>query len=264
MPPLEYLYLYDDADAAGLDTDYLSYWLAHLLPDVQIGVRPDFLTFHLARFTDSERDALVDALSAQLERAEVKNLVRPQDREVLPPVEPEERDLDIIYEAPALQAILRLLIPEEERGPARVHVMFTSNYLGQWREDAAYLGLEAAALGVPNLISTSGLVEALELPKRYHFMRQQLAVMGVEEDVEELFAEETVGYGDPRLNEVCKGYLLQALYFHLTGETGCDDPDCRLHIAPTHVETVRTQVLGQPSLCERHRALLVAWGGEPE
>lgn len=264
MPLLEYIYLYDDPDAAGLDTDYLGHWLATILPDVQIGIRADFLTFHLARFTESEREALVDVLGEQLERAEVRNLVRPEDREVLPPMEPEERDLDIVYEVQPLQTVLRLLIPEEERAQARLHVMFTSSFLGRWRNDEAYLRLEAAALGLPYLISTSGLVEALELPRQYHFMRQQLAVLGVEEEVENLFAEQTVGYGDPRLNEVCKGYLLQALYHHQTGETGCADPECRLHIVPTHVGTVRTQVTGQPRLCERHKALLVSWGGEPE
>lgn len=266
MEQLEYFYLYDDPEALGLDTDYLGHWLASLLPDVKIGVRADFLTFHLARFSDDEREALTGVLCGQLEGAEVTNLVRPQDREKLPALPPEERGLDVVYESAALQALLRLLIPEEERVASRVHVMFTANYLGVWREDEAYLRLQATALGLPNIISTSGLVEALELPKQYHFVRQQLAVMGVEEDVDvdEMFAEETVGYGDPRLNEVCKGYLLEALYYHMTGETGCSDPECRLHIVPTHVDTVRRQVTGHPRLCERHLELLAQWGGVPE
>lgn len=264
MEPLQFIYLYDDPDAQGLDIDYLGHWLAHILPDVQVGVRTDFLTFQLSRFTDLERDQLTEVLCGQLEGAEVTNLVRPQDRDKLPPLAPEERDLDVVYESGALQAVLRLLIAEEERAGDRLHVMFTANYLGVWREDEAYLRLQAAALGLPSIISTSGLVEALALPKQYHFLRQQMAVLGVEADVEEIFADETVGYGDPRLNEICKGYILQALYFQMTRETGCSDPECRLHIVPSHVETLKTQVTGKPGLCERHRDLFVEWGGQPE
>lgn len=264
MGPLEYIYIYDDPDAQALDIDYLGHWLAHILPDVQIGVRSDFITFHLARFIESERDALAEALCEQLERAEVDNLVRPADRDKLPPLPPAERDLDVVYESSALQAILKLLIPDEERAGDRLHIMFTANYLGVWREDEAYLRLQAAVLGLPSVISTSGLVEALELPKQYHFLRQQVAILGVEEDVEDIFADQTVGYGDPRINEVCKGYIMQALYYQMTGETGCSDPECRLHIVPSHVETLKTQVTGKPGLCERHRDLLVEWGGEPE
>lgn len=263
-PRLEYIYLYDDPDAAGLDIDYLAHWLAAVFPAVRIGVRTDYLTFHLARFNDEERAILTEELSRQLEGAEVCNLVRPEDRERLPELPPEERNLDIVYEATGLQALLKLLLPAEEAELSRLHVIFTANYLGVWRSDESYLRLQAMALGVPNMISTSGLVEALQLPKQYHFMRQQLAIMGIDEDLDEMFAEETLGYGDPRLNEVCKGYLLQAIYYHLTGETGCEDPECRLNLPVGHTETLRTQVIGTPHLCERHRNLLISWGGEPE
>ena len=264
MEPVQYIYLYDDPDAQGLDIDYLGHWLAHILPDVQIGVRTDFITFHLARFDDAERDELTTVLCEQLEQAEVNNLVRPEDRGKLPALSPAERDLDVVYDSAALQAVLKLLIPDEEQTQDRLHIMFTANFLGVWREDEAYLRLQATALGLPNLISTSGLVEALALPKQYHFMRQQAAILGVDENLDELFAEQTVGYGDPRLNEICKGYMLQALYYHMTGETGCTDPQCRLHIVPTHVETLKTQVTGRPGLCERHREMLRQWGGEPD
>jgi hypothetical protein len=142
--------------------------------------------------------------------------------------------------------------------------MFTANFLGTWREGKTHLRLRAAALGALNIISTSGLVEALELPRQYHFMRQQLAVLGIEEEVDDVFADQTLGYGDPRLNEVCKGYLMQAVFYRLTGDTGCDDPACRLHLGGTHAATMRTQVLGRPGLCERHRRELEARGAHPE
>ncbi|MEN6301584.1 MAG: DUF6775 family putative metallopeptidase [Armatimonadia bacterium] len=257
---LEYVYLYDDPDAAGLDVDYLGHWVASLFPDAQVGIRSDFLTFHLARFSDAEREELVSVMCAQLQGAEVTNLVRPDLRDKLPELLPEDRNLDVLYEGKPLQAILRLLVPQEEVVPSRVHITFTANYLGEWRPDEVYLHLRASVLGLPTIISPSSLIESLELPKQYHFMRQQLAILGVEEDVEDMFAQNTIGYGDPRLNEVCKGQVLQAISFALTGESGCDDPECRLYEAATHEAVLHTQVAGKPGLCERHRDLLESFG----
>jgi hypothetical protein len=261
---LDTVYLYDDPDTAGLDVDALSGWVAARLPHTHVAVRTDYLTHQLARFSSAHQEALIAELSDQLQRAEVDNLVRPQDRQRLPAVAPDERGLDVVYEAVALQGVLGLLLDAAEAKLSHLHVMFTSSYVGVWRANEGYLRLRAAVLGVPNIISTSGLVEALELPRQYHFMRQQLAVVGVEDDVDKVFADQTLGYGDPRVNEVCKGYLMQALFYRLTGETGCEDPACRLHLHTTHRAALRTQVLGRPGLCERHEHEFTLRGGLPE
>jgi hypothetical protein len=263
-PTLHHLYLYDDPDSQALNVDYLAQWVAAQFPQTQVEVRSDYLTHQLARFPDDQREALVGELCAQLAGAEVHDLVRPEDRGKLPPLPPEERGLDVVYEAVALQTVLRLLLDPAESKLSHLHVMFTSNYLGTWRESEPHLRLQAAVLGVLNILSTSGLVEALALPRQYHFMRQQLAVLGIEEDVDQVFADRTLGYGDPRLNEVCKGYLMQAVYYRLTGDTGCDDPACRLHVSSTHAAALRTQVLGRPGLCARHKQELAALGAHPE
>ena len=261
---LESVYLYDDPDSAALDVDALAHWLAARLPRAHVVVRSDYLTHQLGRFTDEQRATLVAELEEQLARAEVDNLVRPEERQMLPPLAPQERGLDVVYEAVPLQTLLGLLLDPAEAKLSHLHIMFTAHYVGAWRENEPHLRLRAAVLGAPNIISTSGLVEALELPRQYHFMRQQLAVMGIEETVDDAFADQTLGYGDPRLNEVCKGYLMQAIFYRLTGETDCVDPSCRLHLAPTHRATMQTQVLGRPGLCEHHRHEFSIRGGEPE
>jgi hypothetical protein len=261
---LDTVYLYDDPDTPALDVDYLAHWLAERLPQAHVVVRSDYLTHQLSRFTDEQREALVAELCEQLSRAEVDNLVRPADRQRLPAISPDERGLDIVYETTGLQAVLRLLLNPAEARHSHLHLMFTSNYLGAWREGDSILRLRTAVLGTVNILSTSGLVEGLELPRQYHFMRQQLAVMGIEEDVEHAFAEETVGYGDPRLNEVLKGYVMQAVTYRLDGTTGCDDPACRLFLASTHQAVLRTQVLGRPKLCDAHRHRLEECGVQPE
>jgi hypothetical protein len=256
--------LYDDPDSAGLDVDALAGWLAARLPHAHVHVAADYFTHQLARFSDGQREALVAELGEQLAHAEVHDLVRPEDRGKLPPLPPEERGLDVVYEATALQSLLGLLLDPAVAKLSHLHVMFTSHYLGAWRENEGYLRLRATALGALNIISTSGLVEALELPRQYHFMRQQMAVLGLESDLEDAFADQTLGYGDPRVNEVCKGYLMQALFYRLRGEVGCEDPECRLHLGSTHRAAMKTQVLGRPRLCPRHRQDFAALGGDPE
>jgi hypothetical protein len=263
-PHLDAVYLYDDPDSAGLDVDALAGWLAARLPHAQVAVRTDYLTHQLARFTADQQEALAAELAEQLQRAEVDNLVRPQDRQRLPAVPPAERGLDVVYEATALQAVLALLVAPAEAKLSHLHVMFTANYLGVWRENEAQLRLRAAVLGSLNIISTSGLVEALDLPRQYHFMRQQMALLGVEDDVDKTFADRTLGYGDPRLNEVCKGYLMHAVFYRLSGELDCPDPACRLHLGHSHQAAMRTQVLGRPGLCARHSHEFAQRGGEPE
>jgi hypothetical protein len=261
------IYLYDDPDSPGLDVDALALWLQQRLPLAHVEPRSDYLTHHLGRFGEQERELMVEQLAARLEEVEIHNLVHPDHRERLPAEDPAESELDVVYDGRALQALLGLLVPEAESGRRQVHIAFTSNYLGRWSVASCYLELQVGFLGRPNLLTTSGLIEALALPRRYHFMRQQLATLGADDWLDDLsvqFADHTLGYGDPRLNEVCKGYVLQAVVYCLTGEVGCVEKACRLHLGATHEETLATHTGAEPGLCGRHEALLKSWGGVPE
>lgn len=261
------IYLYDDPDAAGLDVDYLGQWLAERLPEVPIHVRSDFLTHHLARFGEPEGDVLSERLQEELEACEVDNLVHPEDRERLPADDPAERGWDLLYDGARLQEVFGALIPDDEAGAGDVHLVFTMHYLGVWPGRGVPLRLAVELFGQPHLLSVSGLIEGLDLPRRYHFLRQQFALFGAGEHLDDLadqFEEETLGYGDARLNEVWKGYLLQALFQQFAGEAGCPQPRCRAHVATDHRATLRLQTGSHPGLCARHEKLLRSWGGLPE
>ena len=261
------VYLYDDPDAAGLDIDYLGRWLAARLPDVPIHTRGDYLTHHLGSLPEEARELRVAALEEALRAAEVGNLVHPDSRELLPEEAPAERGWGAVYVGSQLQAILRALLPTPETGAGAVHVAFTLQYLGEWAEAQPLLTLQAMVPGRPHLVSISSLVEGLELPRQYHFLRQQMAVLGVGEetlDLDEQFSEEVLGYGEARLNEVLKGVVLQAIFQQLVGEPGCTSRRCRLHVARSHQQALQTQLQGHPGLCPRHEALLRSWGGVPE
>lgn len=264
---LEAIYLYDDPDAAGLDVDYLAEWLAERFPRTPVQARRDFVTHHLGRLSDPERTAQTDRLQHDLGEAEVTNLVNPADRDRLPAESPADRGWDVVYEGTALQAALAALLPAEEAGAGAVHIVFTVSYLGQWPADGSLLRLRVLVPGRPHLLSISSFIEGLDLPRQYHFMRQQMVMFGMTDaldDLAEQFGDQALGYGDQRLNEVLKGLVLQAIFQQLTGELGCRSPRCRLHVPNSHAQALRTQARDHPGLCDRHAAILRSWGGVPE
>jgi len=65
-----------------------------------------------------------------------------------------------------------------------------------------------------------------------------------------------IDHGDPRLTEVMKGYVMRALFFHLTGNPFCDHPDCRLYNAHWQEELIRAQLDGKYEFCRDHRKSL--------
>ncbi len=268
MTGLQTIYLYDDPDSQGLDIDYLAGYLASELPRVEVGVRTDFVTHHLGRFSEEERDTLEAELRKQLEGGTVGAVARAQE----PPIteSTEDSDLQEMYVARSLQAAMRLLIPQEEADMAQLHIIFCSELLGEFDvqngppcDTLRTLQAGVAALGSPTVISTSGLIEAPKRPREYHFKRTQYLMFGADEHLDELaeqFADRTVGYGDPRLNELLKGYLLIAVIYRATGEGPCSEPTCPLYAARTQQELLEAQAGAQSRICQRHREILNALG----
>jgi hypothetical protein len=264
---LSALYLYDEPEAPGLDVDYLAAYLAALLPTCEAHPRTDFLTHHLARFTEEQREALGEQLLEQLRRARVANLVPPALRETLPPEDPAAADWEELFHAPSLQAVLHLLLPPEETHLSDLHLSLTNLRLGLWPAPDQPFRLAPAIFGAPNLLSLTSLLEGPQAPREYEFLRVQMAMFGLEEGlevVEDRFAPSLLAEADPRLNEVVKGLLLQAVFYRLFGEAFCPDPGCRLYNATTHEALLAAQTAPHAGLCPRHREWLRALEGAPE
>ena len=238
------LYLYDEPEAPGLDVDHLGGYLAAVLPACEAHPRSDFLTHHLARFTDEQRETLGEQLLGQLQRARVTNLVPPALRDSLPAEDPVEAGWEEVYHSPSLQAVLHLLIPPEESHLSDLHLSLTNLRLGRWPAADRPFRLSPALFGEPNLLSLTSLLEGPETSREYQFLRVQMAMFGLEEGlevVEDRFAPRMLAEGDPRLNETVKGLLLQAVFYRLFGEAFCPDPACRLYNATAQEELLEAQ-----------------------
>jgi hypothetical protein len=78
------------------------------------------------------------------------------------------------------------------------------------------------------------------------------AALGLDQE----FRGRYIDYQDPRLTEVMKGYVMQVLFYHLTGDPFCEEPDCRLFNAHWQEEVIRAQLKSEQELCSFHQSLL--------
>ena len=258
---LRHVFVYDDPDTEGLNTDALARFLADALPQAEVRVRNDYLTHQLRRYAEEGGEELIAQLTGQFTRAQVDNLVHPADRGLLPPEAPADLGLGEIYRGQALQAILALMMLADEDSLDQLHIVLTSMVFGDWDEHTRDFRVRVGCLGQPSLISTTGLIEGPARPRDFEVLRTQMAVMGLDEDIADLaeaFEPRALGYGDRRITTCLQGYALMAIMYRAYGEGPCEDPTCRLHDAATQEELIECQCSEDAGLCERHSAMLVA------
>jgi len=162
-----------------------------------------------------------------------------------------DRKFGPVYSGFHFQALLRGLIPKEERRLCHLHIVFTNQRLASW--EGGRWHLRTILLGFPVVISTTGLVEAPAREREYYVLSS------VDPALAEKWLSERrdfLDYDDPRLTEVLKGYLWQALFFQRSlGEahdfTFCPDGRCSLYNSHWQRELFRAQYGGR--LCEDHR-----------
>jgi len=172
---------------------------------------------------------------------------------------PERRFLGILYDGFKLQSLFRELIREEESDLSHVHIIFTSRLFGTWDEGDGRYHARVIICGYPSLISTSGIVEAPAMPKEFYHLQQRFAMLGASALPTEMLKKEFQGrfidYDDKRLSEVMKGYVMQALFYHLFQEPFCSHKKCRLYNAHWQEEVLEAQLGGQ-EFCNHHQTLL--------
>lgn len=259
---LDAIYIYDAPEAIGLNIGVVAQYLADLVPEAEVESRTDFFTYHLGKFEESQVNVLTEQIVARLDEREVSNLVHPDLRDGTEPVTPEERDLGVVYLGERLQEVMRPVLSQEERTERHLHIVCISQCIGHFEAGAPLLVLQTIQHGQPTIISTTGLVEAPELPREYTFRRAQLLALGVDEGVEELdekFAGATLHHGDSRITRVAVGHALHALFRRLFGEQGCDVPTCPLHRARTHDALYEAHLSAESGLCDRHTRMLIEW-----
>ena len=73
--------------------------------------------------------------------------------------------------------------------------------------------------------------------------------------IKKKYAGKYLEYHDERLPSVIEGYLLQAVFYYLTGDPFCEDQECRLFNAHWQKDLIHSQ-LESGNLCVKHKQIL--------
>lgn len=262
---LKNIFLYDGSRSTRLDVPELAQYLRERLKKVCIEVRRDIVL----RIPEGP-----DALAREFAGAKILDPRRKRETRVPLPGEIrfEKNRLSNttatifgnIYDGLVIQEALRGLIPREEAGLHAVHIVITNQLLATWDDGDLRYHIRAAIYGVPALLSTSGLVEGPARPREFYMSKHGMGPgrwdSAAVSDVSERLRDRMLDHDDPRLTEVLKGYVMQAVAYHLTGDPFCDDADCRLFNAHWQEELIRVQRAGPREFCPRHEEVLRRFG----
>ena len=162
----------------------------------------------------------------------------------------------IMYDGFELQKIISNMISEEENSLDCFHIVFTNRLTCTYDyNDYRYHG-RAVICSNPSIISTTGIIEAPAKPREYYMelisnMAQGLNVDSLKAKYQGTYLE----YNDKRISIVVEGYVMQAIFYYLTGEAFCKNEDCRLFNPHWQKDLLRSQIeIGK--LCEKHQKIL--------
>lgn len=256
--PLTDIYLYEEPSSTTLDLKAVSSRLADVL-GIRPKVRNEFALHHAGQN--------IEALATRIAGARVTDLARPAGGTEPPPplVQVERRHLEsperpvrgVLYDGMRFQQILRDILPPDERTLTCVHVAFTSRLLGTFDDADRRYHARAVVLGLPSLVSTTGVVEGPAKPREFYTAKRAMRIEAADaryEALKEGFAGRFLDFDDPRLGRVVGGYALQSVFYQMTGEPFCDDRDCVLFNAHWQEELLHAHI-ESGTVCARHRAV---------
>jgi hypothetical protein len=172
-------------------------------------------------------------------------------------VENAERIEDVVmYDAFKIQNVLHNTITETDPELGNLHIIFTNKLICTYdTADSRYHG-RTVICSNPAIISTTGMIEAPARPKEYYFEVMKYKMQGLSiQNAKKNYNQKFLNYHDKRLSKIAEGYLLQAIFYYLTGDAFCDSLDCRLNNAHWQKDLLYSQLkIGK--LCNKHQALL--------
>jgi len=173
------------------------------------------------------------------------------------------RAFGVVYDGIYLDRVFSELIPRDERSIGFVHIFFTNRLFATWEESDRRYHLRTSLYGLSSVMSTTGLVEAPAKPREYYLLKQQYEML--RKDLLELkdrFKGRFIDYEDERLTEVMKGYVMQAVFYSLTGNPFCQDKGCRLYNAHWQEDLIFAQLESTYEFCEQHARILDSLHGK--
>jgi len=172
-------------------------------------------------------------------------------------VENAERIEDVVmYDGFEVQNIISDIITENDSDQNNLHIVFTNKLTCTYdTADSRYHG-RSVICSNPAIISTTGMIEAPARPREYYFEAMKCKMQGLDiQNVKKNYNGKILDYHDQRLSKIAEGYLLQVIFYYMTGDAFCDSLDCRLNNAHWQKDLLYSQLeIGK--LCHKHQTLL--------
>ncbi len=247
-------YLYNESSSEALSLDEVRTYLEEKFPLAEVEVREGFINEYY-------RGRPVD-LATKIAQLRIINPSKPftPNEAMYGEVQFELRALEgktspagLLYDGPRMDALYREMLPAEMRSLDTIHIIFTDRLLGTFDPHDLRYHARVNICGYPHFISLTGLVEAPAKPKEF-YLEKQFHALGddaAHQALKEKYRGRFLDYGDPRTTEVMKGYVMQAVFYQLTGEAFCPDKKCRLYNAHWQEEMLEAQ-LSEPEFCKGH------------
>jgi len=264
-----FIYLYAGSFAKTLNVEELVDYLRIQLPKFQISVRSNFTDYYLSQLSPEQTDIELDRIAQQIASCRVRNLMEPWTsiKPLYGEIAYEKRRLQgkakgvgVLYDGFGLSSVFFQLIENSARSSDFCHIILTDQLFGTWDENDKRYHARAGIFAQPSILSTTGLVEAPAKPKDFYILKQQSQILGQDDlavaKLKEEFRGQFIDYDDERLTEVMKGYTMQAVFYHLTGEPFCSEPNCRLYNAHWQEEVIRAQLEDKAEFCAQHSQIL--------
>ncbi len=251
--------LYEDPSSPTVDSRALSSFLGDMT-GLDVETRSEFFSC----FGGDDLEALAERLAElkvrdlRREEQDFEPLLGEVNFEARLLRDPGKRLPGILYDGFRLQELMRSLLPAQERTLRVMHLPLTSRLLATFDPSDRVYHARVIVCGYPSVISTSGVVEGPARPREFYVTRRGYSTLGMTPPTEALKDDirgRFIDYDDERMTEVLKGYVLQAFFYHVTGDPFCDREDCRLFNAHWQEEMIRAQ-LTSGQLCDAHRDLL--------
>ena len=243
--------LYDEPTVPEIQIGKLQKFLTDLFP-VQIEIRKNF------------RENCDDETFEKIASSKIFDLKKPFEKHVpsISEIQAEKEYIDttkkdemILYDGFEFQKIINSVIPKEENKLNILHIIFTNKLTCTFDENDFRYHARAIINSNPSIISTSGIIEAPAKPKQYYY---ELMTDFSQEKVDEIkkkYKGEFLEYHDSRLMQVIEGYLLQAILYFETGDSFCDQKECRLFNAHWQKDLLDAQIENQ-IFCKKHLEII--------
>lgn len=261
MPSVNKIYIYQYQGLPEYKIEILTDYIAKLYPRAKLELREEFFP----RQIKQNPQANIDDLAKKLTLCRVHRVNQEVGGFTPMPLEIdyEKRRLKgtkkmtgVIYDGFLLQKLAKQFIDSQEDTLSACHIILTGQLIGSFDQNDKRYHLRVGIFGMPALISPAGLVEALAKPREY-YLKQQMDIN--QAALEEEFRDQMITYEYKGISQLIKGYIAQALSYHLEGEAFCHDKNCRLYNAHWQKEAILAQSMIPYEFCSRHTEIIDSW-----